>query len=635
MRQKTTACIMNVEINTAADALLKAARIETSNRLCNFEVDSTSSVCEIEEKVAEGQAIEYEDDASEEISNVSEVENDSEVDNERPHVSPNLAQAQLVLNLGLHIDHSHGNVNESLRNPTVSEYLGENTTTSLLELKIPNNGSFKSPKHLTSDDFDDKCLNSSETLEDHADKAENMQSLIKVETRKRKRSIMDGAGSENTGGSISKHRGSPMSPEYQSAAQDRINSIRQPDKLHDKTITNEEIRALDNVVDINKVEEPVLELRVSPCSPERRENKKKSSFNQGKSHQTKDSGNVDCYEDTVNDIDTKNNDTPTPSNDDDEAETILKNEETEKKRIALYQLYNIEQQFLIFRDRLFEERMEQLNKEELMLKQTQPSHPEYLAMLQCLDLRRNEKLRIAGKLRDFELQSLKKVAVAQRSQILVQFKQEVREVREKKIEQIGEQWYKIQHDRRNCASASPEFSLKFPTKKSQQVINHIAYSNEVSILAGIAKHVGFPAAPIMAPATASELEDDLEKMSASKQITQLAASLPFHDLAGLRAISATSKFKPGEEQFVERTQWTNPHFPLHGHIVQRQVMAPQLPRTSSPITQAYPRRNPHQHGVGPFPGIFSNPAIVQQSPGNIYPLHVPTPNPPIPSNNQN
>ncbi|EPQ65765.1 hypothetical protein BGT96224_2173 [Blumeria graminis f. sp. tritici 96224] len=318
---------MNVEINTAADALLKAARIETSNRLCNFEVDSTSSVCEIEEKVAEGQAIEYEDDASEEISNVSEVENDSEVDNERPHVSPNLAQAQLVLNLGLHIDHSHGNVNESLRNPTVSEYLGENTTTSLLELKIPNNGSFKSPKHLTSDDFDDKCLNSSETLEDHADKAENMQSLIKVETRKRKRSIMDGARSENTGRSISKHRGSPMSPEYQSAAQDRINSIRQPDKLHDKTITNEEIRALDNVVDINKVEEPVLELRVSPCSPERRENKKKSSFNQGKSHQTKDSGNVDCYEDTVNDIDTKNNDTPTPSNDDDEAETILKNEE--------------------------------------------------------------------------------------------------------------------------------------------------------------------------------------------------------------------------------------------------------------------------------------------------------------------
>ncbi|CCU81315.1 hypothetical protein BGHDH14_bgh01803 [Blumeria hordei DH14] len=599
---------MNVEINTAADALLKAARTETSNRLCNFEVDGISSVSEIEEKVAEGQTIEYEDvDASEEISNVSEVENDSELDNERPQVSPNLAQAHLVLNLGLHIDNSHGNINESLHNPTVSQYLGENKTTSLLEHKIPNE-SFKSPKHLTSDDFEEKCLRSSETFEDHEDKAENAQSLIKVETRKRKRSIMDGAGSENTGGSISKHRGSPMSPEYQSVAQDRTNSIRKPDKLHDKTSTSEEIRAPNNVVDINKVEEPALELRASPCSPERLENKKKSSFNQGKSYHTKESGNVDCYEDTVNDLDTKKNDTPTPSNDDEEAETIVKNEE---------------------------KRMEQLNREEIMLKQTQPSHPEYLAMLQCLDFRRNEKLQIAGKLRDFKLESLKKVAVAQRSQILVQFKQEVREVREKKIEQIGEQWYKIQHDRRNCASASPEFSLKFPTKKSQQVINHIAYSNEVSILAGIAKHVGFPAAPVMAPATASELEEDLEKMSASKQITQLAASLPFHDLAGLRAMSANSKFKPGEEQFVERTQWTNPHFPLHGHIVQRQVIAPQLPRTSSPLTQAYPRRHPHQHGVGPFPGIFSNPAIVQQSPGNIYPLHVPTPTPPIPSNNQN
>jgi hypothetical protein len=46
-------------------------------------------------------------------------------------------------------------------------------------------------------------------------------------------------------------------------------------------------------------------------------------------------------------------------------------------------------------------------------------------------------------------------------------------------------------------------------------MNQVAYSNEVSILSGVAKYVGFPAAPPMASTTAAELEEDLEKMGVS------------------------------------------------------------------------------------------------------------------------
>ena len=151
------------------------------------------------------------------------------------------------------------------------------------------------------------------------------------------------------------------------------------------------------------------------------------------------------------------------------------------------------------------------------MKQANPTHPEYLAMMQCIDARRDEKIRVADKMKEYEIQTLRNFAVAKRSQILVQYQQEVRDIREKKLEQLGKQWYEIQHDRRSYSGSVPEYTLKFPVRRSQQVQNQVAYSKEVSILSGIAKYVGFPAAPPMAPTTAEELEDDLEKMGVSSR----------------------------------------------------------------------------------------------------------------------
>jgi hypothetical protein len=150
-----------------------------------------------------------------------------------------------------------------------------------------------------------------------------------------------------------------------------------------------------------------------------------------------------------------------------------------------------------------------------MLKSANPTHPEYLAMMRCIDARRDEKVRIADTLREYQVESLKRSAVAKRSQILTQYQQEVRDVRERKLEQLGKQWYEIQHDRRSYAGSVPDYTLKFPTRRSQQIMNQVAYSNEVSILSGIAKYDGFPSAPAMASATAAELEEDMEKMGVS------------------------------------------------------------------------------------------------------------------------
>jgi hypothetical protein len=151
-----------------------------------------------------------------------------------------------------------------------------------------------------------------------------------------------------------------------------------------------------------------------------------------------------------------------------------------------------------------------------MLKQDKPTHPIYLAMLQAVDARRDETLRISARTRELGLETIKRTAVARRSQILAQYHQEVRDIREKKLEQLGKQWYEIQHDRRGHGSSVEDYTLKFPAKKSQQVMQQIAYNTEVSILSGVAKHVGFPAAPPMVSATPAELDHDFEQMSVGR-----------------------------------------------------------------------------------------------------------------------
>lgn len=160
-----------------------------------------------------------------------------------------------------------------------------------------------------------------------------------------------------------------------------------------------------------------------------------------------------------------------------------------------------------------------------MLREDKPTHPEYLAMMECIDARRDARIRVADNLRELEMESLRNTAVAKRSQILTQYQQEVRHIREKKLEQLGQQWYEIQHDRRSYAGSVPDYALKFPTGRPQQIMNQVAYSNEVSILSGVAKYVGFPAAPSMAAATAAELEDDFEKMGVSSERRSRFASV--------------------------------------------------------------------------------------------------------------
>jgi hypothetical protein len=164
---------------------------------------------------------------------------------------------------------------------------------------------------------------------------------------------------------------------------------------------------------------------------------------------------------------------------------------------------------------LYQERLEQLNEEEAMLTSDNPTHPEYLAMLQCLDERRAEKMKRSNIELQYKLSVLRHRAVAERAQIMAQFYQAVRESRDSTVAELGEEWYQIQQERRRAANTIPDYGIRFPATRTQAVKNAVSYNKEVSILSGFAKHVGFPAAPTINGASEEQLEADLEAIQVS------------------------------------------------------------------------------------------------------------------------
>ncbi|KAI0841247.1 Sds3-like-domain-containing protein [Hypoxylon sp. FL0890] len=254
---------------------------------------------------------------------------------------------------------------------------------------------------------------------------------------------------------------------------------------------------------------------------------------------------------------------------DEEAEAAHKNEEElERKKAAFDQLTAIEKRFATFRDRLYEERLEQLNREEAMLRSETPTHPEYLAMMQCIDARRDERVRVANRELELKIEALERWAVARRAQIHSQYFQAVRESRETILAELGQQWYDIQHERRKQANNVPEFGLRFPPDPTQRIRNAVAYNKEVSILSGVAKYEGMPAAPEMKGATMQELEDDFEAMNRNRQPAprHQVHRPPYVDYGGL---PLSQSLGPAGEQFIEQTPWANPNHPSNAHLFQQ------------------------------------------------------------------
>jgi len=130
-------------------------------------------------------------------------------------------------------------------------------------------------------------------------------------------------------------------------------------------------------------------------------------------------------------------------------------------------------------------------------------------MISCLNDRLQKQLTQLRIEFECQMKSVAQVDDAIRSQIWSQYSQEIREGREHALESLNRQWYNVQAVRRNAYSHTDQVLL-YPKDKSQRDQYMLSYNTEVSALAAVSKHEGFPAAPLIKGATAAEIGSDLD-----------------------------------------------------------------------------------------------------------------------------
>ncbi|KAF2831637.1 hypothetical protein CC86DRAFT_378434 [Ophiobolus disseminans] len=240
----------------------------------------------------------------------------------------------------------------------------------------------------------------------------------------------------------------------------------------------------------------------------------------------------------------------------DEEHSAALDEEVAKKKNAIDELAKIEKKFKLFREKLCDEQIAQHERELELLKQPTCTHPEYLAMIKCIDERRASKMAYETMLLGYKQKNLDIITAAERHQMHSQYFQTVRHVREEILEECNQRVFELQRGRRALGCDETQYMIRLPEKRSDQIRHQTAYNLEVSILSGVAKYVGFPAAPDISAARPGDIDDDLRAM---KIATRPAPPPSFRTYNR----TTTADEAAAEEQFLESTPWANPRHPSH------------------------------------------------------------------------
>ncbi|KAF3197539.1 hypothetical protein TWF679_003108 [Orbilia oligospora] len=326
---------------------------------------------------------------------------------------------------------------------------------------------------------------------------------------------------------------------------------------------------------------------------------------------------TDLDEDADEGRDTDAADSNHHNKDDDEADEMSRT-----KRQAADDLAAIEILFAQLRDKIVEERVAEIDKEIAML--YDGTHPELILMSQSIETHKREKIEKANILLGFQEQTAEVERIANRAAIWAQYNQEIRETREKCFSEANTQWWAIHRERRAADTSLSDYVYRIPKSLSTQINHRSRYNAEVSLLSGIAKHVGFPAAPTIAGASADEVRADLEAMGlVPAQIPIPAPSFlpPQHfptstqSQAGPSRLPQMSTFGPPSaysprpaKTLAPPPQLGNAFQPSPSHALNPETRHPRSP--PSPVPQ--PLNSLHQAQKAPTP---SSPRVTKASKG--------------------
>ena len=207
-------------------------------------------------------------------------------------------------------------------------------------------------------------------------------------------------------------------------------------------------------------------------------------------------------------------DEPVETEEEPSEESAAKTEEELKLKKEASGIYEeVAKQFRAFREKLYNERLAAITAELQLLSAPECIHPEYMRQVASVDTRLKKQTSEAHAFYNYKLRCIRERTLGERSQLHSQYYQEARELREEVLYKLGEDWYAIQKERRQSHQEKDDaFIYKFPSKRSVQIRQQAKYNQEVSVLSGMAKYVGFPAAPYINGVDGDSLEDDLKAM---------------------------------------------------------------------------------------------------------------------------
>lgn len=312
--------------------------------------------------------------------------------------------------------------------------------------------------------------------------------------KKRKRS-------NSAGSSLS----SPHSEEGESPRK-RSNSSAEPE-----TAVDNEPSAVATIEDTIEDEAPLTEdLEAPPAAEPAKTVKKKGGRPKGKGKK-----------EVVKEPETETGDGAQPEEEQSEEKS---KEEHLRKQPASTAFDDIAKQFAMYRQKAQNDRLAEIDAELAMLTaKGECKHPEYLRQVACVDARYAKQVDETRAFRKFKTESIRRTALGERSQLHSQYYQHARELRENVMVELGEDWYNIQKERRQANQSNDELYMrKFPAKKSVQIRHQAKYNQEVSVLSGVAKYVGFPAAPDITGAEGDSMDDDLRAMKVCFQLIHIA-----------------------------------------------------------------------------------------------------------------
>lgn len=304
-------------------------------------------------------------------------------------------------------------------------------------------------------------------------------------------------------------------------------------------------------------------------------------------------------------------------------------ERLQKRKAAADALTQIELEFAKLRDKLYEERISDIDEEIRLV--NEGTHPELVTMMEAVNKRRDDKIRLYNTQLRYALHSQHTTMTATRSQLHSQYAQHVREICERYLDRVSEGLYQIQRERRATDMLVQDYTYRISEDRATRMRERQAYNMEVQILSGIAKYIGFPAAPEVKGVAANEMQQDLEAMG-------IAVSR-----VSLRGTGASRGIDDYQEQ-VQRHPWGNrtappspppnilqthhhhhhhnhPHSHHHHMSHQEPPVSQRCPAGSTPIPNPATHMSPVTLPV-PFPD--SGPIKMEQAAHSPPSLHPPS-----------